>query len=71
MTDFLFLVMWIIITFKRGIEMIIYRVIKIILIVIALVILYLFALNGRYEKVYGPVFFDKWGKVLIEVRNTK
>lgn len=51
--------------------MIIYRVIKIILIVIALVILYLFALNGRYEKVYGPVFFDKWGKVLIEVRNTK
>lgn len=51
--------------------MIIYRVIKIILIVIALVILYLFALNGRYEKVYGPVYFDKWEKELIEAENAK
>lgn len=51
--------------------MIIYRVIKIILIVIALVILYLFALNGRYENIYGIVYFDKWEKVLIEVKRAK
>lgn len=46
--------------------MIIYRVIKIILIVIALVILYLYALNGRYENVYGTVYFDKWENCLLK-----
>lgn len=57
--------------FKSNLEMIIYRVIKIILIVIALVILYLYALNGRYENIYGTVYFDKWEKVLIEVKRAK
>lgn len=39
----------------------IYRIIKIVLAIILLVILYLIALNGRYETIgSSPAAIDKW-----------
>lgn len=43
--------------------------IKLLLIICALFIAYLFALNGRYTKIYNnePVFFDKWRTRVIVI----
>ena len=38
--------------------------------ILVLVILYLFALNGRYSKIEDNVYFDKWKRCIIEVNKT-
>ncbi len=42
-----------------------YRVCKVFLAVCFLVILFLFALNGRYIHLSGPYLFDKWKREII------
>lgn len=46
-------------------------VIKSIFAILVLVIMYLFALNGRYSKIEDNVYFDKWQRCIIEVCKTK
>lgn len=42
--------------------------IKVLFLVFALIVAYLFALNGRYMMVDENVYFDKWHKKLIDVQ---
>ena len=35
-----------------------------------LIILYLFALNGRYSKIEDNIYFDKWKRCIIVVNKT-
>lgn len=44
------------------------RAIKVLLLVFALIVAYLFALNGRYMMIDENVYFDKWHKKLIDVQ---
>ncbi len=39
--------------------------IKVLFFMFALIVAYLFALNGRYIKIEDDKFFDKWTKTLI------
>lgn len=41
--------------------------IKVSFLVLALIVAYLFALNGRYTHIGGDEFFDKWTKTIIGV----
>jgi hypothetical protein len=41
------------------------QTIKFAIIIVAIVISYLFALNGRYTHCCGVVFFDKWTKEAV------
>lgn len=51
---------------KPNIITIIAQIIKLFVVIIALIIAYLFALNGRYTKIYDDsAFFDKWTKKII------
>lgn len=34
--------------------------IKVLLVVLTLIVAFLFALNGRYTKINGSYYFDKW-----------
>lgn len=44
-----------------------YRIVKVVLAVLFLVVLFLFALNGRYDMIGShPVAIDKWaGKIVV------
>lgn len=42
------------------------KTMKALFVVIALIIMYLFALNGRYSKIEYNVYFDKWKCCIIE-----
>lgn len=42
-------------------------IVKGVFLVIALVIAYLFALNGRYIQVDDDYYFDKWTKSMVEI----
>lgn len=42
--------------------------IKVLFLVFALIVAYLFALNGRYMMIDENVYFDKWHKKLIDVQ---
>lgn len=42
--------------------------IKVFILVFALIVAYLFALNGRYMMIDENVYFDKWHKKLIDVQ---
>ena len=41
--------------------------IKVLFLVFALIVAYLFALNGRYIYMDNEYFFDKWTKTIIEI----
>lgn len=41
------------------------------MVVIALVFVYLFALNGRYDKIEGAAYFDKWTKTILIINKTE
>lgn len=43
------------------------QMIKVLLFVFALIVVFLFALNGRYMSVETGYYFDKWTKTLLEV----
>lgn len=45
--------------------------ITVLFITIALVIAYLFALNGRYIQVDDDYYFDKWTKSMLEIARYK
>lgn len=42
------------------------KAIKVLLFVSALIVAFLFALNGRYSHVGGLLYFDKWTKEIKE-----
>lgn len=42
-------------------------IIKSVIAVIVLIIMYLFALNGRYSQAEGAYYFDKWKGCIIKV----
>lgn len=46
-------------------------IVKGVFLVIALVIAYLFALNGRYIQVDDDYYFDKWTKSMVEITRYK
>ena len=46
-------------------------IVKGVFLVIALVIAYLFALNGRYIQVDDDYYFDKWTKSMLEINRYK
>ena len=41
--------------------------IKVSFLVLALIVAYLFALNGRYTHIGGDEFFDKWTKTILVI----
>ena len=43
------------------------QAIKVLFFVLALIVAFLFALNGRYTKVSDDEFFDKWTKTIIAI----
>lgn len=45
-------------------------IIKSIIAILMLIILYLFALNGRYSKIEDNIYFDKWKRCIIVVNKT-
>ena len=47
------------------------EVVKCAIVFIALVIAYLFALNGRYTKVDVDAHFDKWTKTILIIGKEK
>lgn len=47
------------------------QAIKILLCICALVLAYLFALNGRYVKEDDEYYFDKWTKTILIIENYK
>lgn len=53
----------------RAIE--ISKTIKVSFLVLALIIAYLFALNGRYIKASADEYFDKWTKTIIMIDRYK
>lgn len=54
--------MTLIMRFKRFTRTQIFLAIKVLLLIFALIIAFLFALNGRYSHVGGLLYFDKWTK---------
>ena len=47
------------------------QAIKVLLLVLALIVAYLFALNGRYIQVDDEYYFDKWTKSMLEITRYK
>lgn len=47
------------------------RTIKVSLAVFALIVAYLYALNGRYIHVEDDVFFDKWTETMLFVEKER
>ncbi len=46
----------------------IYRIAKIVIALLLLVVLYLYAHNGRYTTIYeGHYVFDKWTKTILDL----
>lgn len=43
------------------------QAIKVLFFVLALIVAFLFALNGRYAMVSADEFFDKWTKTIIAI----
>lgn len=43
------------------------QAIKVLFVILAFIIAFLFALNGRYTKVSADEFFDKWTKTIIGI----
>ena len=41
------------------------QVVKLLFLVLALIVAYLFALNGRYIKIDDEYYFDKWTKTML------
>lgn len=52
---------------KPDKRIIIVQTIKLLFFAFALIVAYLFALNGRYTKIDDVLFFDKWKKTLVEI----
>lgn len=54
---------------KKTIEMkeSTYRIIKVICLVFALIIAYLFALNNRYERLDDEIAYDKWTNKMTSI----
>ena len=50
---------------RKGFDF--YRLAKVVIAVLALVIAYLFALNGRYSHTGGLLYFDKWTEKAIQM----
>jgi hypothetical protein len=44
------------------------QTIKVLFFAVALIIAFLFALNGRYMKVDNEYYFDKWTKTMLEIK---
>lgn len=51
---------------KSFSRLLITQTIKVLLLLLALIIAFLFALNGRYSHVGGLLYFDKWTKEIKE-----
>ncbi len=47
------------------------KTIKVLFLVFALIVAYLFALNGRYVKQDADEYFDKWTKTIIVIDRYK
>lgn len=48
------------------------KTIKLLIAIVALVIAYLFALNGRYMRIdESPYVFDKWKNVIIDITKSE
>lgn len=45
------------------------KTIKVLFLVFALILAYLFALNGRYVKEDDEYYFDKWTKTILVIEN--
>lgn len=54
--------MTLIMRFKRFTRPQITQTIKVLFFAFALIVAYLFALNGRYNHIGGYLYFDKWTK---------
>lgn len=52
---------------KPDRRIVIVQTIKLLFFAFALIVAYLFALNGRYTKIDDVLFFDKWKKTLVEI----
>lgn len=52
---------------KPDRRIIIVQTIKLLFFAFALIVAYLFALNGRYTKIDDVLFFDKWKKTIVEI----
>ena len=64
----LYVVLVVVIFFiRKKIKINIKIIAKTIIIAFLMVILYLFALNGRYTKFAGNYYFDKWKKEIIKI----
>lgn len=53
---------------KRFTRIQISQTIKVLFFAVALIIAFLFALNGRYMKVDDEYYFDKWTKTILEIK---
>lgn len=47
-------------------RLLISQTIKVILCLFALIVAYLFALNGRYSYTGGLIYFDKWTNTMVK-----
>ena len=56
---------------KPFLATLITRTIKVSFLVFALIVAYLFALNGRYDHIDDVYYFDKWTKTILEIDRTK
>lgn len=52
---------------KRFTRTQITQTIKVLFFMFALIVAYLFALNGRYIKIEDDKFFDKWTKTILYI----
>ena len=53
---------------KRFTRIQISQTIKVLVFAVALIIAFLFALNGRYMKIDDEYYFDKWTKTMLEIK---
>ncbi len=44
------------------------QTIKVLFLILALIVAYLFALNGRFIKIDDEYYFDKWTKTMLEIK---
>lgn len=49
----------------------IFETIKVLFLIFALIAAYLFALNGRYDRIDDECYFDKWTKTILEIQRYK
>lgn len=52
---------------KPDRRIVIVQTIKLLFFAFALIVAYLFALNGLYTKIDDVLFFDKWKKTIVEI----